>query len=79
VAVGVPKEPSPISILDFVKKGIILRGTQTGNPFDVKEMMKVAGAHSIVPEVNLQKLDSLPELMQAFSQGKTSGKVGVVF
>jgi D-arabinose 1-dehydrogenase-like Zn-dependent alcohol dehydrogenase len=65
--------------LDFIKKGITLRGTQTGNPIDIKEMMKVAGAHSIVPEVNLQSLDALPELMHSFSQGQTTGKVGVMF
>ncbi|KAL6233233.1 chaperonin 10-like protein [Aspergillus navahoensis] len=79
VAVGVPREPTPVSILDFIKKGIILRGTQTGNPIDIKEMMKVADAYSIVPEVNLQSLDALPALMHSFSQGQTTGKVGVMF
>ncbi|KAH0829701.1 hypothetical protein FOPE_10731 [Fonsecaea pedrosoi] len=72
VAVGVPHT-------DFVKKNLRLQGTQSGTPLELKEMMQLVQAHSIIPDVDLSPLDALPELVDALATGKITRKVGVVF
>ncbi|KIW77156.1 hypothetical protein Z517_09602 [Fonsecaea pedrosoi CBS 271.37] len=79
VAVGVPHTDVSITILQFVKKNLRLQGTQSGTPLELKEMMQLVQAHSIIPDVDLSPLDALPELVDALATGKITRKVGVVF
>ncbi|KAH6988306.1 chaperonin 10-like protein, partial [Ilyonectria sp. MPI-CAGE-AT-0026] len=75
VAVGVPASPINAAILKFVQKALTLRGTQTGSPQEIREMMDVVAKHNIIPDIKLHTLEDLPDLFETFAQGKANGKL----
>ncbi|KAK4934856.1 hypothetical protein LTR10_023975 [Elasticomyces elasticus] len=75
VAVGVPHAPIPLSIVTFVLKAIVLKGTQTGNPLDLREMIQLVQQHQIIPEVELGSLEDIPTMFAKLAEGKTTMKM----
>ncbi|KAF9886964.1 hypothetical protein FE257_010705 [Aspergillus nanangensis] len=79
LTVGVPHQPISVSIVKLVKKALRLQGTQTGNPREIHDMMKLVTKHRIIPEVELHAITEVPELMAALAGGKLQAKTGIVF
>lgn len=74
VAVGVPHENIPLNIMPFIKKGLMMRGTQTGNPMDLRDMISTVATNNIVPESTECEFSQLPEIFDKFATGKLFGK-----
>ena len=77
VAVGIPHAPIAVDILAMVKKALQLQATQSGNPKELREMLRIAAEHQIVPEIDLYTLDDVPKLMASLAKGEFSQKVGI--
>lgn len=77
VAVGIPHAPIPFDILAMVKKALKVQATQSANPRELREMLRVAAMHRIVPELDLYALEELPRLMASLAKGELTQKVGI--
>lgn len=65
--IGVPYQPVGVEIVSLVKKCLKLQDTQTGNPIDIRQMMRRVEKYHIVPEVELKKLDDVPGIIDALA------------
>lgn len=53
VTVGVPYQPVGVEMASLVKRRFKLQGTQTGNPVDIRQMMRLVEKCHVMPEVEL--------------------------
>jgi len=77
VTVGVPHGPIQFNIVTMVQKMIVMKGTQTGCPLELREMLEIVQRHKIIPVVETSDLDSVPDLFAKMAEGKATTKIGI--
>ncbi|KIW80205.1 hypothetical protein Z517_06820 [Fonsecaea pedrosoi CBS 271.37] len=77
VTVGVPHGPIQFNLLPMIQKMVVVKGTQTGCPLELREMLDVVQRHRIIPEVEISDLEAVPDLFAKLVEGKTTTKLGV--
>ncbi|GME32437.1 hypothetical protein AJ79_09816 [Neofusicoccum parvum] len=75
VAVGVPKEPIAVRVLDMVKRDISLIATNQGNKQDLVEALAQAAEHGIAGVHETRRLEQINEGFQELMQGKVAGRL----
>ncbi|TPX13722.1 uncharacterized protein E0L32_005925 [Thyridium curvatum] len=80
MAVGLPKNPIKVDVMDIAVSNYQLKSTNTGNHIGLPKVVEFTGKHGIMPVVDIKPgLESLPEMVEAMRMGKASKRQAVVF
>lgn len=75
VAIGVPRDNIPVSILSLILNDQTLVATNQGSNMELVECLKIAVEHGIKPVYELKELDQINEGYQAMIDGKVMGRL----
>lgn len=79
MAVGIPKSPYSLSILDLCLGKYRIKGESTSTPQRMHKAVEFTCKHNILPEVEFRKLEELPKMMEEMGSGKATKRMAVLF
>ncbi|KAI0592124.1 alcohol dehydrogenase [Pyrenophora tritici-repentis] len=74
-----PKGLDFVSTLDLVLGKYRIKADSTGIPQRMRKAVEFTGKHRIQPEVELRKIEDLPQMVEDMENGKADKRQVVVF
>lgn len=75
IAIGVPKGPISVDVLDMIKRDISLVATNQGTKQELAEALEIAARYGLTPIYNMRDLEQINEGFQDMIQGKVLGRL----
>lgn len=75
IAVGVPEQDMPISLLDLIMRNVSLVTTNQGTKQELIEALQLAADYKIKPVSEMRELSQLNEGYQDMCTGKVTGRL----
>jgi D-arabinose 1-dehydrogenase-like Zn-dependent alcohol dehydrogenase len=79
MAIGLPDKPLEFPAFEVVTNIYRIKGSNTGTPKEMKKAVDFTAKHNIIPEVDIRKLEEMPQMVDEMERGEMKRRSVVLF
>jgi len=79
MVIGLPSSDLQFNPIELMRRAYRIKSTSTGPPQQMPPAVEFTAKHNIVPKCSFYKLDQINEMIETMHEGKSVGRLAVVF